>query len=136
MQCIVCHDVQQEEVGHNSTCHWKCLLVYNKDHGKIAMNQHVFSYHFTISNLYKTQKVIVNLLFIPNSKPRPKKTHNRLNCWLFTFGILYKNLNPIQYCFLKDLTLYIIKGFRPLSSIWLQRLIICQCDQVVFPNKQ
>jgi len=42
MQCVVCHNVQQEEDGNNSTCAWKGLLVYDKEHGTIAMNWHVF----------------------------------------------------------------------------------------------
>ncbi len=42
MQCVVCHNVQQEQDGNNSTCTWKGLFVYDKEHGTIAMNWHVF----------------------------------------------------------------------------------------------
>lgn len=42
MQCVVCHNLQQEKDGNNSTCTWKGLFVYDKEHGTIAMNWHAF----------------------------------------------------------------------------------------------
>ncbi len=42
LQCVVCLNVQQEEDGNNSRCTWKGSLAYDKEHGTIAMNWHVF----------------------------------------------------------------------------------------------
>jgi hypothetical protein len=41
MQYIVCHNVQEEEDGHNFMHNQKGLLVYNKNRGTIIMSWHV-----------------------------------------------------------------------------------------------
>jgi hypothetical protein len=33
MKCVVCHSIQGEVVGENSTQNQKRLIMYNKDHG-------------------------------------------------------------------------------------------------------
>jgi hypothetical protein len=44
MWCIVCHFVHQENNGKKSKSKsiqdWKGLIMYNKDHGIVAMNNH------------------------------------------------------------------------------------------------
>lgn len=55
MKCVVCHNVQHEKDGNNSTCIWKglLLLVYNKEHGTIVMSCHVSSKHSIMLNIHK-----------------------------------------------------------------------------------
>ncbi len=64
MKCILCHNVQQEEVDQNSTQSQKGLVMYNKDHGIIAMN-HVALEHFRVLKLYQMQhfNVTTHLMF-------------------------------------------------------------------------
>jgi nitrate/TMAO reductase-like tetraheme cytochrome c subunit len=45
MKCILCHNVQQEEVDQSSTQSQKGFIMYNKDHGITAMNPHVVLKH-------------------------------------------------------------------------------------------
>ncbi len=47
-RCILCHNVKQEEVHQTLTQSKKGLVMYNKDHGTIAMNCDVTSKHFII----------------------------------------------------------------------------------------
>jgi len=53
MRCILCHNVQQEKVDQSSTQSWKGLVMYNRDHGTIAMSCHVASGNFIILRLYQ-----------------------------------------------------------------------------------
>jgi hypothetical protein len=52
MQCVVSHNVQQEDfVQNNIQCH-KGLITYNKMHGTTTMNKHVFTKLSVMLNLY------------------------------------------------------------------------------------
>jgi hypothetical protein len=51
----MCHNMQQQENNQNSTQNWKGLVKHNKDHGIIAMNDHVSSKHCAIMPLSQAQ---------------------------------------------------------------------------------
>ncbi len=52
MQCVVCHNIQQEVLGESSTQNHKGLVMYIKDHGITTMNQHVAFEHSTMLKQY------------------------------------------------------------------------------------
>jgi hypothetical protein len=74
--------------------------------------------------------------------PQQKTTKKRKNIspYLITkfFGNHwpYNKIGLMQYAFLEDLILYIIKGYHPLSLVenpWLRHMVLRQCSHVVFP---
>jgi hypothetical protein len=53
MRCILCHNVQEEELDQSSTQSWKGLVMYNNDHGTTAMSCHVAYGHSIVLRLYQ-----------------------------------------------------------------------------------
>jgi hypothetical protein len=51
---------------------------------------------------------------------------------------MYKFSDETHQRFMEDLVLFIYKGYKILSTcqqVWLHRLILCMCPQVVFPSQ-
>jgi hypothetical protein len=104
------------------------------------MSRHVASEHSAMLKHYNTQRAITTTtIVIHQTSKKWKKLFTTSIADFFSFVVPYKNSNPTQELFFKDLILYIIKGYRPLSStknVWLRRLVLCQRGRVTFPSKQ
>ncbi len=70
-------------------------------------------------------------LIVAHAQQSRKKRTSSFNCAIievFSATNLYKKNKEHQHQFLKDLVLYMCKGYKPLSNhenIWLQRLVLC-----------
>ncbi|KAJ7552447.1 hypothetical protein O6H91_06G055400 [Diphasiastrum complanatum] len=134
MRCVICHLDTKQLSAHNTSQSRK-----GKEHGTTAMKKHVSSEHAEVLSKYKAQKDSI----CPKEDARhPTKKRNLPSSSAITsfYGSStpYKKEDDQQQCFLEDLVLYIVKGYRPLSSvenIWLRRLILRQCNRLVFPSR-
>jgi hypothetical protein len=62
MQCVVCHNIQQEVVGESSTQNKKGLVMYIKDRGIITMSRHVAFEHSIVLKQYNTQRTTITTI--------------------------------------------------------------------------
>jgi hypothetical protein len=81
------------------------------------MSQHVASEHSIVLKQYNTQRAITtSTIVIHQTSKKWKKLSTTSIVDFFNFVVPYKNSDPTQELFLKDLILYIIKGYQPLNS--------------------
>jgi hypothetical protein len=96
------------------------------------MNHHAASKHSTTLKLNKTQCFNVATPFdVHQSAKKRKKPTIGLIAHFFNIGILYRKIDHVQEQFLKELILYITKGyysFNSIKNIWLRRLFLHLCN--------
>jgi hypothetical protein len=92
MKCIMCHNMQQQENNQNSTQSWKGLIKYNKDHGIIAMSDHVSSKHYAVTALSQAQQWSITTMALTDHQITKKKKKLTISfiVGFFTTKVFYK----------------------------------------------
>jgi hypothetical protein len=103
--------------------------MYNKVHGTTTMSHHVASKHSTTLKLYKTQcSNVATPFYVHQSAKKRKKPTIGLIAHFFNTRIHYGKIDHVQEQFLKELILYITKGYYSLNSTKiLKRLLLHLC---------
>jgi len=121
----------------------KGFIKYGKTNGITPMRTCVDIVH---------PRLLAKMKFVLNERAVTKffKTYHKqqygkkkvvATCFVITsfFGSinLYNNVNETQQKFIRDLVLYICKGYMPFlmcENIWLRRLVLRQCPYITFPS--
>jgi hypothetical protein len=74
----------QQEVDQSSTQSWKGLVMYNKDHGTIAMSCHVAFGHSIVLRLYQMRRFGATTQFDVPKLLRRGRSHLQLPFLIFS----------------------------------------------------